>query len=247
MNRPTNEARTRAVLDLVLKERRVQEARYGDVSEKFSDGSGPSTRWLLPYTSQPASAIEKSLRLDYEDFEEEAGLVTWVHLVREEVAEAFQESDPERLAAELIQVAALCVSWVERLPVHEEEGAESTPLHLELSKVRAIRSDIESLRSALEKTQEDGSNMGDIAGYIYCGYDYCPDCAVKALVEDEFRFSLGPEKFKSAADFVRHVADYENIDYDDPQTYGSDEFPKVIFSEQVEDVLCCDCGKSLSA
>jgi hypothetical protein len=35
--------------------------------------------------------------------------------VREEVAEAFQEADGPALVDELIQVAALCVSWVERL------------------------------------------------------------------------------------------------------------------------------------
>ena len=38
-----------------------------------------------------------------------------MHLVREEVAEAFAESDPARLREELIQVAALAVSWVEKI------------------------------------------------------------------------------------------------------------------------------------
>lgn len=113
--RTTDETRTRAVLDLVLKERREQEARYGSVSEVILDGSGPGTRWLLPYTGSDATQIQIDLRTDYEEFHSEEWGVTWVHLVREEIAEAFQEDDPTRLAAELIQVAALCVSWVERL------------------------------------------------------------------------------------------------------------------------------------
>ena len=115
--RPTNETRTRAVLDRVLTERRAQEARYGEANELLLDGTGYDTRWLLPLTKASAENIQQDLRSDYEAFEQETGNPTWMHLVREEIAEAFQESDPDRLAEELIQVAALCVSWVERLDI----------------------------------------------------------------------------------------------------------------------------------
>lgn len=132
MTRPTNETRIRAVLDLVLAERKAQEARYGEANEKLLDGTGPGTCWLLPYTFSPAHLIQDDLRLDYEEFEEETGAPTWVHLVREEIAEAFLEADPDRLAEELVQVAALCVSWVERLDIDlgiicEECGNDSGP------------------------------------------------------------------------------------------------------------------------
>lgn len=116
MNRTTSAARARAILELVFEERQRQEARYGHVNPLLEDGTGPETRWLAPYTGDSAEAVQKELRADYEAFEEEVGQVTWVHLIREEIAEAFQETHPERLAEELIQVAALCVSWVERLP-----------------------------------------------------------------------------------------------------------------------------------
>ena len=134
--RSTNPARTRAVLDLVLEERRIQEARYGEANKTLESGSGPDTRWLAPYTGDSAELIQRRLRREYEDFEDEVGEVTWVHLVREEIAEAFQESDPTRLAEELVQVAALCVSWVERLdtdalyallPAEEDQGGPVTP------------------------------------------------------------------------------------------------------------------------
>lgn len=115
--RTTNPTRTRAVLDLVLKERGEQEARYGEANEVILDGTGSFNRWLLPYTSAPATRIQDWLRQDYEAYEQEWGAPTWMHLVREEIAEAFQESDHERLASELVQVAALCVSWVERLEI----------------------------------------------------------------------------------------------------------------------------------
>lgn len=116
MTRPTTPSRTRAVLDLVLAERQAQEARYGHANEVLEDGTGPGTTWLLPLTAASAKQVQSAFRMNYEEFEFDTGAPTWMHLVREEVAEAFQEDDPDRLAEELIQVAALCVSWVERLP-----------------------------------------------------------------------------------------------------------------------------------
>lgn len=113
--RPTSPDRTRVVLERVFEERQAQEARYGEVNTTCQSGTGPNVRWLLPLHGGSATQIEMLLREDYEAFEDEAP-VTWLHLVREEIAEAFKEDDPARLAEELIQVAALCVSWVERLP-----------------------------------------------------------------------------------------------------------------------------------
>ena len=45
----------------------------------------------------------------------EKGVVTWWHVLREEVYEAFAESDPAKLRAELIQVGAMVVRWIEDL------------------------------------------------------------------------------------------------------------------------------------
>lgn len=118
----TTPARTRTILGLVFNERQSQEVRYGKANQQIESGTGPDTRWLGPYTGASAKQIQEDLRRDYEDYEDETGTVTWAHLVREEIAEAFQESDPERLAEELIQVAALCVSWVERLDFDETKN-----------------------------------------------------------------------------------------------------------------------------
>ena len=103
---------TIAVLERVFDERVRQVAQYGDNSN-LEDGTGPDSMWLSPLASNHADDIQVAFRHDYEDHEEQEGLPTWMHLIREEVAEAFQEDDPERLTAELLQVAALCVSWVE--------------------------------------------------------------------------------------------------------------------------------------
>lgn len=120
------QTRTESVLLQVMDERQRQVERYGQ-NDDLDDGTGPETRWLAPFSAEPAAAIEKILRNDYEDYEEETGKPTWVHLIREEVAEAFQENDPERLEAELLQVAALCVSWVETL-----QRRRSAPIDFDL-------------------------------------------------------------------------------------------------------------------
>jgi hypothetical protein len=99
------------VLDLVVQERFRQEQLYS-ANDQLIDGTRPRAQWLFPYTDDDAVSVESVLRADYVS---RPGLPTWAYLVREEVAEAFKEDDPERLAEELIQVAALCVSWVERL------------------------------------------------------------------------------------------------------------------------------------
>lgn len=113
---------TQDVLLMVLKERRAQERRYGDVNKTTKAGTGPDTRWLMPYTADSAVTIQRKLREDYELFEEETKSVTWVHLIREELAEAFEldPSEPE-LITELVQVAALCVSFIEHLQSGEAQ------------------------------------------------------------------------------------------------------------------------------
>lgn len=103
---------TIAVLDDVRHERAKQFAQYG-TNETLEDGTG--TPWLVPLNNLPATVVETALRADYERFEERTGKPTWMHLIREEVAEAFAETDQTRLREELIQVAALCVSWVEKI------------------------------------------------------------------------------------------------------------------------------------
>jgi hypothetical protein len=50
------------------------------------------------------------------------GACTWRAILTEEVAEAFAERDPAKLRAELIQVAAVAVSWVQAIDRREVES-----------------------------------------------------------------------------------------------------------------------------
>lgn len=102
---------TAAVLVEVSNERERQFTQYG-TNDDLLDGTGPGVTWLRPLASTwPADQVERNFRRDYEL----QPAITWMHLVREEVAEAFMEDDPVKLRSELIQVAALAVSWIEKL------------------------------------------------------------------------------------------------------------------------------------
>lgn len=46
--------------------------------------------------------------------------LTWMDILREEVAEAFAETDSENLRMELIQVAAVAIQWVEAIDRNEK-------------------------------------------------------------------------------------------------------------------------------
>jgi hypothetical protein len=105
---------TIAVLEEVFDERCRQMRQHGTAMTGLPDGTGPDVLWLPTSSQHTATEIQKIFRLDY-DIATERGQLSKMHLVREEVAEVFQESDPSRLRAELLQVAALCVQWVEIL------------------------------------------------------------------------------------------------------------------------------------
>ena len=114
------ECQTIGVLADVRDERGAQFARYG-TNETLLDGTGKASRWLAPVSDTSAVSAERLFRENYESFEDAYGSPTWMHLLREEIAEVFVESDTDRLREELIQVAALAVSWVEKI---DARGAE---------------------------------------------------------------------------------------------------------------------------
>lgn len=112
------------VLHLIRMERTRQISMYGN-NEDLKLGFGGSVfsyPWLSPYTEDPATVVQESFRSDYEEYESKNGNPTWMHLIREEVAELFETRTIEDTVTEAVQVAALCVSLVEHLfSAHEGE------------------------------------------------------------------------------------------------------------------------------
>lgn len=92
-----------AALDEVAAERVRQDAKWGE--QNHPDGTRPT----IPTLNAREQAIHEC------DYAHRNGTGTWRHILEEEVAEAFAESDPVKLRAELVQVAAVAVAWVEAI------------------------------------------------------------------------------------------------------------------------------------
>lgn len=111
------------MLNLIREERSHQTEKYGH-NEDLLLGFGSSvsaTPWLSPYNHAGAKDVEAAFRADYEHYSDVHGQPTWMHLIREEVAELFATRDYRHTVEEAIQVAALCVSLCELL-IAEYEG-----------------------------------------------------------------------------------------------------------------------------
>lgn len=97
------------VLADVNAERDRQETKWGE--QNHPDGTGGP---LLV-----AAAIEARRRCESASSE---GRLTYGHILAEEAAEAFAESDKAALRKELVQVAAVAVAWVEKLDREAASG-----------------------------------------------------------------------------------------------------------------------------
>lgn len=90
------------VLAEVQAERERQDVKWGQ--QNHPDGTGN--------TSQQKDA-DRARRWCQDAFG--AGYGTWSYVLAEEVAEANAERDPAKLRAELLQVAAVAVAWVDAI------------------------------------------------------------------------------------------------------------------------------------
>ena len=105
--------KTIAALERVFQERCRQRELHGEAMRDLPDGTGPDVPWLRPVDYTDAETLQKQLREGYEKASEQ-GVLTRMHLVREEFAEAIElEGDDPAFVDEILQVAALCVQWAE--------------------------------------------------------------------------------------------------------------------------------------
>jgi hypothetical protein len=95
-------AALRRVLAEVEAERQRQHARFGEQS--LPDGTG-GEGWREA-AQEEREALQRATLL---------GRDTYANIFSEEVCEAFAESDPAKLRAELVQVAAVAVQWIEAI------------------------------------------------------------------------------------------------------------------------------------
>jgi hypothetical protein len=102
MNRtPTALAALETVLADIRAERGRQDATWGE--QNHPDGTGP--RYANKAEYERIHALTAAMD----------GTLTFRHVLAEEVAAAYAENDPERLRAELVQVAATAVCWIQAI------------------------------------------------------------------------------------------------------------------------------------
>lgn len=99
---------TMTVLGEVVEERIRQDEKWGvqDYPMGTGDRPGLSLAEAVAHADEMRRTCDEAFTL---------GVGTWLHILDEEVAEASAESDPEKLRAELLQVAAVAVAMVEAL------------------------------------------------------------------------------------------------------------------------------------
>ena len=96
---------TQSILDEVAQERRRQNSKWGPIQD-IPLGTGPCT---------PDAYDFYRPMLDQARHENDDGDATFATVLAEEFAEAMLEDDPEKLRAELIQVAAVAVKTIEHI------------------------------------------------------------------------------------------------------------------------------------
>jgi hypothetical protein len=94
---------TGGVLATISAERDRQDRKWG-YNRDHADGTAPL--WYGPEAVAKRAICDQAAK---------NGCVTWRLILEEEVTEAFAESDPKKLEEELVQVAAVCVAWIEGL------------------------------------------------------------------------------------------------------------------------------------
>lgn len=99
----------------LLAERRRQDQKWGPVQQYLDrpDGTGGTTE---ENDSQGclADARERYRVAD------EAGELTWAHILDEEHAEVIAEADPDKLVAELVQLAAVALKHAEAIRLRQQ-------------------------------------------------------------------------------------------------------------------------------
>lgn len=102
-------AKMHRALQEVVDERDRQHAKWGE--QNHADGTGPRVPVVHQIEAKNAAWWARSRT----DLHARTERVTYLDILLEEVFEAAECADPELLRAELVQVAAVAVAWVEKL------------------------------------------------------------------------------------------------------------------------------------
>lgn len=115
-----NAHRTASVLDEVYAERESQEAKWGE--QNHPDGTGAAASVLdslaVPFRHNSNRMLAQAATRRCDSMSN-FGRCTYEAILTEEWAEALACDDPAELRAELVQVAAVAVAWIEAIDRRE--------------------------------------------------------------------------------------------------------------------------------
>jgi hypothetical protein len=144
-----------APLDLIRVERERQDEKWGEQNHR--DGTGYSyerDRENYRKACQQAAA---------------EGVVAWVDILLEEVYEAAAETDPEKLATELIEVAAVAVQWFDAIVRRHQPEPQPPPTPLG-AWPDETKAELSAMYDEMEKFERDPLSVG----VCTCGYPVQP-------------------------------------------------------------------------
>jgi hypothetical protein len=116
------------VLAEVRVERARQDAKWGE--QNHPDGTGDWDAYRGAWSEGTLKEIRQGKAREAKDYCDRAAKerrLTYRHILDEEVREAFAEDDKAKLRAELLQVAAVAVAWIEKLDREASQGADTRP------------------------------------------------------------------------------------------------------------------------
>lgn len=102
-----NEGNFRDIAAEVLNENRRQEILWGE--QNHPNGTG-----------ERSDEIKANNAKQWCEAARRKGMLTWKYILYEEVMEAFAESSPSELRKELVQVAAVALSWIDNIDRESE-------------------------------------------------------------------------------------------------------------------------------
>lgn len=91
------------------------------------------------------------------------------------------------------------------------------------------------------------ANSSSIAAYTFAADIYAPSCIVGALTStDAYQgWALGEGITMGVEEDLNEIAFAFAFDRQDETSFDSDEFPKVVFHDQIEEDKPCACGLQL--
>lgn len=155
----------RATIDLLITALTKDATEIGGIlaerDRQRAKGFGDDQDFDDVHTSREALQVEEANARDVCDRAAERGVVSWEHILREEVAEVLSASSPDDRYEELLQVAAVAVRWARAIRMRSLDPIVSWQVVGEDGTVRAIfpADRVEQARSAYREDREAGEKV----------------------------------------------------------------------------------------